>query len=136
MNKRLLFAMSLVLVTLLGAAHAGAKMNIEEGRWEITSQVKMQGMTMPPMTFAQCITKQNAVPQGNSSGQDNCKVSDMKTVGDTVSWTVVCKEPSGEMKGSGKITYHGDRFEGEVNMDMAGMSMVTEMSGKRTGPCQ
>ena len=136
MNTRFLLAMFMGLMIVLGAVNAGAEVNIEEGTWEITSQVKMPGMTMPPMTFSQCITKQNAVPQGNSPGQDNCKIADMKTVGNTVTWTVICKEASGDMKGKGKITYHGNRFEGEVNMDMAGMSMVTEMSGKRTGPCQ
>ncbi|MGD9307745.1 MAG: DUF3617 family protein [Desulfosarcina sp.] len=115
---------------------AGSKLNIEEGTWEITSTTKMQGMTMPSMTFSQCITEQNAVPQNNSQGQDKCKVTDMQTVGNTVSWTVFCQDPSGDMKGKGKITYHGDRFDGEVNMQMAGMAMVTHMRGKRIGPCQ
>jgi hypothetical protein len=103
--------------------------------WDVTSQVKMQGMTVPSMTFAQCITKDDAIPQNTSPQQDNCKISDMKTVGSTVSWTVVCKDPNGDMKGNGTITYHGDRFEGQVTMEYAGMTMVTELSGKRTGPC-
>ena len=67
-----------------GVATAATTLNLEDGMWEVTSQVKMQGMMIPPMTFSQCITKENAVPQGNSPGQDNCKVSDMKTVGNTV----------------------------------------------------
>ena len=60
----------------------------------------------------------------------------MKTVGSTVSWTVTCNEQAGNMKGKGKITYHGDRFEGEMTTEHMGMVMVTEMSGRRTGPCQ
>ena len=40
------------------------------------------------------------------------------------------------MKSKGKITYHGDRFEGEMTTEHMGMVMVTEMSGRRTGPCQ
>ena len=135
MVKKLSMVIFLVIVSLSGVVYAGSELNMEDGMWEITSQVKMQGMTIPPMTFSQCITKDNAVPQTNSPGQDDCKVSDMKTIGSTVSWSVVCGEPSGNMKGMGKITYHGDRFEGEMTTEQMGMVMVTEMSGRRTGPC-
>ena len=69
-------------------------------------------------------------------GKNPCEVSDMKTDGNTVSWTYVCKTEGGEMTGKGKITYHGDRFDGQVTMDYMGMTMVTKMSGRRTGPCQ
>lgn len=115
---------------------AGSGPDIQDGMWEITSAVKMQGMTIPPMTVSQCITKENAVPQSDSPGQGNdCKVTDTRTDGDTVSWTVVCSGQGGEMKGKGKITYHGDRFEGEVRTEAMGMVMITEMTGKRIGPC-
>lgn len=124
------------LVSLYGTVYAGSELNMQDGMWEITSQVKMQGMTIPPMTFSQCITKDNAVPKTNSPGQDDCTVSDMKTIGSTVSWSVVCGEQAGNMKGKGKITYHGDRFEGEITTEQMGMVMVTEMSGRRTGSCQ
>ena len=135
MVKRIFIGICLGLVSFCSAVYAGSEMNMQDGMWEITSQVKMQGMTIPPMTFSQCITKDNAVPQNNSPGQDDCKVSDMKTTGSTVSWSVVCGEQAGNMKGKGKITYHGDRFEGEMTTEHMGMAMVTEMSGRRTGPC-
>lgn len=138
MVKRLFLVMALGLVIFSTPACAGSELNMEDGMWEITSTVKMQGMTIPPMSFSQCITKENAIPQDNSSGKDNCTVSEMKTVGDTLSWTVICKEATGELKGKGQITYHGDRFEGEVSAEFpgTGMVMVTEMTGRRTGPCQ
>ncbi|BBO67520.1 lipoprotein [Desulfosarcina alkanivorans] len=136
MAKRLLVTILTGLLVTCNVAFAASALNLDDGMWEVTSQVKMQGMTMPPMTFSQCITKADAVPQGNASGQDNCKVSDIKTVGNTVSWTITCNGQAGEMKGKGKITYQGDRFEGRISMDMAGRVMVTEMKGRRTGPCQ
>ena len=135
MVKRLSFGICLGLLSLCSTVYAGSGLNMQDGMWEITSQVKMQGMAIPPMTFSQCITKDNAVPQTNSPGQGDCKVSDMKTIGSTVSWSVVCDEQAGNMKGNGKITYHGDRFEGEMTTEHMGMVMVTEMSGRRTGPC-
>jgi hypothetical protein len=98
----------------------------------------MQGMEIPPQTFSQCITKKDMVPQNNNdpNQQGNCKVSDVQTNGNTVSWTMVCKTEGGEMKSTGKITYQGDSFKGESTSEMMGMVMVAEMSGKRIGPCQ
>ena len=136
MVKRLFLGLFLGVVIFNSAVYAGSELNMQDGQWEITSTVKMQGMTIPPMTYSQCITKDNAVPQNNSPGQDECKVSDLKTVGDTVSWTVTCSGQAGNMQGKGRITYHGDRFEGEMTTEHMGMVMVTEMQGKRTGPCQ
>lgn len=126
----------LVLSACCVVANAGSELDIEEGMWEITSTMKMQGMSIPPMTFSQCITKEDAVPQSSSPGQEDCKVTDMKTIGSTVSWTMVCKGQAGDMTGKGKITYNGDRFDGEVSTETMGMVMVTEMKGKRTGPCK
>ena len=134
-KKGLLGALLWVLLTG-SAIHAGSGLNIEDGMWEITSTVKMQGMTIPPMTFSQCITKDNAVPQNNSPGQEDCTVTDMRTVGSTVSWAVTCNGQGGQMTGKGKIPYHGDRFEGEMTTEHMGMVMVTEMQGRRTGACQ
>jgi len=136
MVKWISMGILLGVVSLFSAVYAGSELNMEDGTWEITSQVKMQGMSIPPMTFSQCITKDNAVPQTNSPGQEDCKVSDIKTIGSTVSWSVTCGEQAGNMKSKGKITYHGDRFEGEMTTEHMGMVMVTEMSGRRTGPCQ
>ena len=136
MVKRLLLGIFFGVVIFNSAIYAGSELDMQEGQWEITSTVKMQGMTIPPMTYSQCITKDNAVPQNNSPEQEDCKVSDLKTVGDTVSWMVTCSGQAGNMQSKGRITYHGDRFEGEMTTEHMGMVMVTEMQGKRTGPCQ
>jgi hypothetical protein len=135
MVRLMLSAMILATVVGLVPVHAASGLDMQEGMWEITSQVKMQGMTVPAMTYSQCITKEDAIPQNSSPQQNNCKISDVKTVGSTVSWSIVCKEQTGDIKGNGSITYHGDRFEGQVTMEYAGMVMVTEMNGKRVGPC-
>ena len=139
MHKRILIGVFFVAAFFCAAVHAGSDVDFEEGMWEITSQVKMQGMDMPAQTFAQCITKDNMVPQNNDPNQQGgagCSVSDVKTSGNTVSWSVVCKTGGGEMKGKGKITYQWDSFKGESTAEMMGMVMVTEMSGRRTGPCK
>jgi hypothetical protein len=136
MNSRRLWAFFVGFLFLCSTVDAGSNLNLEEGTWEVTSQVKMQGMTMPPMTFSQCITKSDVVPQGDVSGQENCKVSDVTTVGNTVTWTLTCSGQGGTMQGKGKITYSGTSFEGEMTTETMGMVMVTQMTGRRTGPCQ
>jgi hypothetical protein len=136
MTGRILVGIALGFLLFGNAVSADSGINMEDGMWQITSQVKMQGMTIPPMTFSQCITQDNAIPQSNSPEQGDCKVSEMHTAGNTVSWTVICSGEAGDIKGKGKITYHGNRFEGEMSTDHMGMVMVTEMSGQRTGPCQ
>jgi Protein of unknown function (DUF3617) len=138
MAKKLFLVIVLGFVLFSTPVCAASELNMEDGMWEVTSTVKMQGMTIPPMSFSQCMTKEDAVPQDNSPGQENCKISDMKTVGSTVSWTMSCSAQGGDMTGKGKITYHGDRFEGEVSVEYpaTGIVMVTEMTGRRTGPCQ
>lgn len=136
MAKKWFVGMFLCLVICIHSGYAGSDINMQDGTWEITSQVKMQGMTIPPVTFSQCITKDNVVPRDAASGQDICKVTDMQTVDSTVSWTISCNGQGGDMKGKGKITYHGDRFEGEVTTEHMGMVMVTEMRGRRIGPCR
>jgi hypothetical protein len=138
MTKRMLIGFFVgVSVLCTSLVNAGSGVDLNEGMWEITTKVKMQGMEIPPQTFSQCITKKDMVPQNNNPSQPgNCTVSDVQTSGNTVSWTVVCKTEGGEMKGKGKITYQGDSFMGESTSEMMGMVIVTEMSGKRTGPCQ
>ncbi len=135
-NGRLLWPIVVSILFLCSTVHAGSKLNVEEGTWEVTSQVKIQGMTMPPMTFSQCITTSDLIPRGDAPGHESCKMSDVKTVGNTVSWALTCSGEGGEMQSKGQITYSGSSFEGEVTTKTTGMVMVTQMTGKRTGPCQ
>lgn len=138
MAKRMLIGFFVVASVFCATlVYAGSNVDLNEGMWEITTKVKMQGMEIPPQTFSQCITKKDMVPQSNNPDQQgNCTVSDVQTHGNTVSWTVVCITEGGEMKGKGKINYQGDSFTGQSTSEMMGMVVVTEMSGKRIGPCQ
>ncbi len=132
---RRMLVLSIVLIAFSSLAVAGSGPDVKEGMWEITSQMKMPGMSMPPMTFSHCITKDDLVPQ-DSQGNDQCKVKDMKTKGNTVTWTTICDTGNGKATSTGRITYSGNSFEGEVKMNQGGMAMTSTMSGKRIGPCK
>lgn len=99
-------------------------------------KVEMPGMpaAMKPQTIKTCLTKANYVPE-TSRKQPDCKTENQKIDGNTVSWTIVCKDTTGK----GTVTYSGDFMEGlmesstkvgekEINTKMA-------MNGKRIGPC-
>ena len=95
----------------------------------------MMGMKMPAMKHNQCITKQNAVPESSQPDQE-CKMVESSVNGDTVSWEMVCESAEGKSNLTGEITYHGDTFKGAIRIDMQGMEMVQQMSGRRIGECK
>lgn len=135
MIKRVVMAsVFLWLVSYVGPAQSGP--NMKEGLWEITSKVNVPGMQLPAHTVTQCLTSQDLVPK-SSQPNTECRITDSKVVGDTVSWTMKCSGQGGEMTATGRITYHGDSFNGSMEMTMSdgGMKMVTTMSGRRIGDC-
>ena len=88
-----------------------------DGNWQVTMEMDMPGMPqkMPPMTLTQCITKADAddptklAPQGRGAAPSNCKVSDYKTEGNKVTWSMRC-EGDNPMTGTGEIVYSGDTY--------------------------
>jgi hypothetical protein len=136
------FIVSIIVLTAISTSFAGSELNMQEGKWEITTQMRVPGMpvNMPPMknTQIQCLTKKDFVPQSSQPGQE-CKITEKKIVGSTVTWTMICKNPGGVMKGTGKVTYKGDTFEGTMKMLMPqqdNMEVTSHVSGRRTGSCK
>ena len=127
---------------LLCAAAVGAAPNMKPGLWETKVRTEMGGVPvqMPPVTTRQCIRESDLVPQTNSSGQD-CKVVDQNLSNSTVTWRIECKAENMHTTGNGKIMYHGDTFQGRIDMTMnqqgmGPMSMSQTLEGKRIGDCQ
>jgi len=117
---------------LLFAGFSFAAPNMEDGLWEITTTIDMPGMPSKSFTNTSCLTKEKAVPQTTES---SCTLKDVKTQGNTITWTVVCKEATSK----GKVTYTGATMEGatETTVKSGGqtMTMKSTMKGKRIGPC-
>ena len=136
---------ALVVLVIAASSAALAQGPRRDGKWEITTEMDMPGMPMkmPAMTSTQCITKeqaadpQKAVPQGTPPGRGNpsdCKVSDYKSTGDKVTWTLKC-EGREAMTGNGEITYAADAFKGTMTLNRGGQAMTLKYSGKRVGDC-
>ncbi len=130
-----------VLVILFGVvsiSFAGSAPNMQEGKWEITTKMEMPGMSvnMPPMVHTQCLTQKDLVPKSSQPGQE-CTITRNEVTGNTVTWTMQCTGQGGEMKGTGNITYSGNRFKGTIKMIMpqSNMQMTSHVSGLRLGSC-
>jgi hypothetical protein len=120
-----------------------------DGNWEVTMEIEMPGMPqrMPAMTSTQCVSKEEAADPskmmsqgsgGASALPPDCKVSDMKTAGNTTSWSMKC-DGDNAMSGTGELTYAGDTYRGamKMNIERGGQPMAVTMtySGKRLGDC-
>lgn len=130
-------------LALIATASATAQTNpMRPGRWEVTMQMEMPGMpmAMPAMKNTRCVTQQDidspgrGLPSGPEKNPNECKVSDYKVSGSTVTWTMACTgQPS--MTGTGELRFTGDAYEGLVKMTMDQQQMTMKMSGKRLGDC-
>ena len=135
-----------VVVTLLafGAVSLIAQGGMRPGRWETTVQMEMAGspVQMPPMKQTRCVTPAEAKdpsllqsgPPGGRGGKNDCKVSDQKMSGNTMSWKIACTSPDA-MTGTGEMTFADDSYTGTMKMNMAQGAMSMKMEGKRLGDC-
>ncbi len=136
MRKKMIYA-AMMAVFLTTITWAGSGPDFREGEWEVTVETEMVGMPMkmPPMTYTQCMTKSDPIPQNNQQDQQ-CHVIDMKTQGNTVTWNMTCDGSAARMAGEGKITYEKDRMNGTMKMTAEGMQMITHFKGHYLGACQ
>jgi Protein of unknown function (DUF3617) len=131
----------LTLSCLFAPLIATAAPNMEEGNWQVTMKMKMEGVpfAMPPVTQNQCMTKKDMVPKASGKNA-SCDVKEQKVSGDTVTWHMVCTDAEGTSDTQGKITYHGARYEGTMQAKMTSKrGKVTnvnyEIQGRHTGAC-
>jgi hypothetical protein len=133
-----MFTTLVMLFSTISISFADSVPNMQEGRWEITTEIEMPGMPMkmPPVTHTQCLTKEDLVPQSSQSG-DECKITNIEVSGDTVTWVMQCKGQGGETKGTGEIIYSGTSFKGTIKMIMvqSNMQMTSNIKGSRVGNC-
>ena len=135
---------AVLFAALAGAAVLDAQSPIRPGRWEVTMQMQMANMPiqMPEMKSTQCVTPDQAKdpasalpkgPQGGRGGQD-CKVSNYKVSGNTVTWQMACSAPQ-PMTSTGEMTFTNDTYAGTMKMNSAQGDMTMKIAGKRLGDC-
>ena len=134
MIKKVFFGI-LMTVVVFCAVPAGAAPEVQEGLWEITTEMKMGGMQMPAQKHTQCFTKEDLVPVDPKAAQ-NCTIKEKNVKGNVVTWTMECNSEGVKSVSTGSITYTGSSFSGNMNVEVSGMKMTNSMSGRRLGPCK
>jgi hypothetical protein len=135
---------TLLVITVVSVAGFAQSSIRRDGRWEVRIEMNMPGMPMkmPPVTTTQCITaadakdpQKAAPPRDPKGGASDCVVSDYREDGNKVTWSMKCEKPQ-PMTGKGEFVYSGDGYTGTMTMDMGGMAMTMNYTGKRLGDCQ
>ena len=113
-------------------------LDFEPGKYEITSRIEMAGMQLPEQTTTQCLTRKEPVPR-QGEGDHGCVTKEQKISGNIVTWKVECDHNGAKTQSTGRMTYHGDRFEGTFETVMGpqtGHAKATiVIKGRRIGNC-
>ena len=142
MTKKLIVLLATICFSLLAVScQSEPKVNLKEGQWKITTDVKMKGMPMqmPPFTHTQCITQKDLVPNTSqpNQGDQNTKITNLKVDGNTVSYDISSSSPGGQMVGHSTVNYEGDKMKGTMTATVqpGNMEMTYNMKGTRIGDC-
>jgi hypothetical protein len=126
---------TIALMMILTLAAWSNDVAFKPGEWSITTTVEMPGMSMPPMTFNQCLKKDNYIPAQNPQQQEGCKVIESTFDGSTARWKMECEG----VETVGSMTFSTESFSGQssMKMNMNGTTMTTKstMKGRYVGPC-
>jgi hypothetical protein len=141
-NEWIIFGTVLWVVMLFLSSPLLA-IDMSEGKWEHTGEVKMEGMPgVPAMPFAntQCMTQKELIPKSSSGKDGNCTILEQKITGNKVVWKAKCIEKSSVSESEGEITYSGTTYSGNQRIritEKSGQVMNTtmKMNGRRIGGC-
>jgi hypothetical protein len=115
------------------AANAESPKLLNAGRWQITLQNESPHAA-PPVTYIVCIDPGSAErpepPKGKPS--DTCKVTGGGVSGNVLSYATKC---GAKRSSNVRITYHGDRYEGVVELIAPEGKLRQIITAKRVGAC-
>lgn len=136
MRLRSIFG-TLVVVTAMFAAITTTPAQESKGDlWETTSQIVMEGVPfkMPANTVKVCAPKEWKEPPGGSDRSRNCKTSNMRVMGNKVTWDVQCTGPT--MNGTGELVRDtADTYTGTIKFSSAEGNMTVQLKGRKVGGC-
>lgn len=120
--------------------------DMQDGNWETTVEMKMEGapFPMPPMKFndAKCLSKKDMVPKTAQKDQ-KCETLEQKVSGNKVTWKIRCSDKDGVTEGQGEVVYKGNSYAGNMKMKMTPkdkssqpMNINYKLNGRRIGDCK
>lgn len=137
--KKFARTLALLLFTLSSQSLL-AEARITPGLWSgtVTMEVPGMPMAMPSHTIKYCVTADDAIPKSDKNR--DCQFKDIKTSGNTTSWTMICDNEGNKITAQGKMTYNGTSAKGVINMSVLSggekMEMKQTIDAKRIGNCK
>jgi hypothetical protein len=134
MNKFL--SATLATITVLFSASA---MSAPGEYWEVTNKMEMEGMpfAMPGTTQKVCVPKGGENDPSKTTGDNDCKMTDIKTSGNKTTWKARCDRDGEVMTGVGEQTTSAKGYEGKIQFSGRSQGEDVDMkmsySGKRIG---
>ena len=104
-------------------------------RWEVTSQMSMEGMPMslPANKVKVCSPREWTEPPVAADERRKCVYSDFRMDGGKATWKVACAGPPA-MTGEGEITREGaDAWTGVMRLSSADGALTLMLAGVRLG---
>ncbi|HLA75787.1 MAG TPA: DUF3617 family protein [Gammaproteobacteria bacterium] len=137
-----------LLFVLLGSGLSSmlcsAAPNLQEGLWEIATEMQVPGMPMgmPPATVQHCFSRSDLADTKKilPINDGKCELLDYKEGASNATWRIQC---GGEMPltGAGEISYQATGYEGTMHIkvggnDKAAGEMTQKFRAKRIGECK
>jgi len=107
--------------------------------WEVTNKMEMEGMpfAMPGTTQKVCVPKGGENDPSKTTGDKDCKMTDIKTSGNKTTWKARCVRDGEVMTGVGEQTTSAKGYEGKIRFSGKSQGENVDMkmaySGKRIG---
>lgn len=108
-----------------------------DDQYDITVNMEMPGMAMPPMSQRMCV-KKGASDADLIPRQENCRVSDTARSGSQLTFKMTCTG-NNPMTGTGDFTFVANGYNGQIRMKgkMEGqeIAMTQTIDARRVGGC-
>lgn len=125
-------------IALLWSASLQAAETMKPGLWEYSTRMEMPGMPMqmPPAVVQNCLKPEDIAGERAYQPDNNkdCKIENMKTSGNTVSYDVKCvgTQPA---NGRYEFTSTATTMKGKGAMEVQGRTMLMNIEARRLGDC-
>ena len=132
---------SLGAALALGLPLPASAVDAQEGLWEISIAMRVEGQDYGPYTRQQCITKADVQEPSRLFAETtgSCEYANKRFYGNQLSFNVRCNAGI-PLSGTGQVEYGADWVKGNMELeaqvpDGPSVETASEISGKRLGPC-
>lgn len=116
--------------------------NPGEWKYHWNTHIKMMGLSIPsiPVTATSCVKTSNPVPEPPAMKKSGCKIIDLKSRGNTLTYTAHCAMNSTVVNTHYRLAFHGDTVKGTFTQvrttdGKVGSTANGTVNGQRIGSC-